>query len=166
MQGMPARAGEAGGAPAKQPEGMDREARLLTSFAEVALHSKAWVRQAPGVGACINVFATPLPVLSYLYPTPHYSWLAVSSIGALMHSGVHAMYTGAILAAQLGGKQHAQVCSVPQCQPVRGAHNLWPANGAERRHHVLPIALRSNRRSQFPFAALPYSSVEVCVLRL
>ena len=55
MQGMPARAGEAGGAPAKQPEGMDREARLLTSFAEVALHSKAWVRQAPGVGACINV---------------------------------------------------------------------------------------------------------------
>ena len=56
MQGMPARAGRAGGGPATQPpEGMDMEARLLTSCAEVALQSKAWVRDTPGLGACIEV---------------------------------------------------------------------------------------------------------------
>ena len=79
MQGMPARAGEAGGGPAQQPEGMDREARLLTSFAEVALHSKAWVRQAPGVGACINVRRAAARAVPIYTPTAHHSWQAVSS---------------------------------------------------------------------------------------
>ena len=102
MQGTPARAGEAGGAPAKQPEGMDTEARLLTSFAEVALHSKAWVRQAPEVGACIDVRRTASHASPCHGPQlPPGSWLAVyiCEANAVLCCYVQVQYTQRNLAA-------------------------------------------------------------------